>query len=738
MNKKFLSLVAGLALPLLLSTSSSASTISQSGANPIVFDTSATTDNLVVLMAAGAERNSELQISDFGAYKHFWINNFGAGSGGDYLKWHISVPATASYRVWAFDSAASSIPWKISCESYSLTFNTNSYGWDKLDCGVITLPAGTHDLYLERNGGNGSGAIKSLELIRESDKSAYETRVASFKKDNVWFADSKYGLMFQYGAWGCAANGSQKSIDQGAADFDVTAFVNKVKNTGAQYVVWSATWYRFWFQAPIPALDSIMGSSTYTASRNLIKEIAVALKAENIRFMLYYHQGMQQESGWATQQSWPSEFQTRGTGDRSRFFDNWCAVVKNIGDSLGTNLDGWFFDDGCIYYPAPFERLGTAARSGNSDRLVSYNPWVATRVTDFQDVYFAEGTHGEAIVGSAPAGSNGIITSGPHKGLLQQAMFMVEQDWGVHVDDQRTTAITTGITSSESKGWIRDASPRNLPLTFNLMMWEDGIPATSSLDVLYSVRDSFATPLTGSVNNTSEYISYSGTWAASSHRGSGDYGDDVYYTANNNDYFQYTFTGTSVSLIMIKDNAGGDVDIYIDNSFVTTVSTYNSTYLAQQVVYSNTSLSLASHTIKAVKKSGSYMQLDRIKNSSTHVNYNDGYPGMIYSGSSWGYSAPRATGDFCNDLHYTTTNNDYFQLAFSGTSVSIVMAKDNSGGDVDVYIDGSFVTTVSSYNSSYLAQQTVYSNTSLSSGSHTVKGVKKSGTYMQLDNIIVH
>jgi len=99
-----------------------------------------------------------------------------------------------------------------------------------------------------------------------------------------------------------------------------------------------------------------------------------------------------------------------------------------MGNRYGTNLDGWFFDDGTMYYPAPFEQLGQAARAGNPNRLVSYNAWIASGFTDFQDVYFAEGDHGEVHTGSAPVGGNGVFTSGSQKGLLQQAMFMMEQD----------------------------------------------------------------------------------------------------------------------------------------------------------------------------------------------------------------------------------------------------------------------------------------------------------------------
>ncbi len=96
--------------------------------------------------------------------------------------------------------------------------------------------------------------------------------------------------------------------------------------------------------------------------------------------------------------------------------------ITEIGQRYGTNLDGFFFDDGMVlYYPASFEQLHTAARTGNPNRLISWNDYVFPRVTDFQDVWFGEGSHGQSQNGSAAAGGNGVFTSGPTKGCCNTA-----------------------------------------------------------------------------------------------------------------------------------------------------------------------------------------------------------------------------------------------------------------------------------------------------------------------------
>jgi hypothetical protein len=239
------------------------------------------------------------------------------------------------------------------------------------------------------------------------------------------------------------------------------------------------------------------------------------------------------------------------------------------------------------------------------------------------------------------------------------------------------------------------------------------------------------------VNDTDAGITYTGAWTLSGSRGFGDYQDDVHYTSTNNDYFQYTFTGTGIEVVSEMDSSQGDVDIYVDGVFKQTVSTYNASRLVQQTVYSISGLSSGSHTIKGVKKSGTYMLLDRLSfTGGTKVQYNDTDPGITYSGT-WSLNNGRGFGDYNNDVHFTSTNNDYFQFTFTGTGIEWITEKDSSQGNVDIFVDNVFKQTVSTYNASRLVQQSLYSSTGLANGSHTFKAVKKTGTYMLTDSLRV-
>jgi hypothetical protein len=467
---------------------------------PLVFDQTATNDNLVVLMAAASEYSSDLTLYQDGpsAYpKHFWINNWSNGTN-DYFKWNVALATGAVYHVYAKLSAGAVVPVQLSITGTNtvLNFNTRSIGWDKLDCGTISIPGGTNQLVLRKNTTDTSQviSIKSLELIRQSDLPAYQQRVASFRADTTWLSQSKYGLMTQFGAWGYPPTGAQPSLQNMANGFSVSNFVNLVTNTGCKYVIFSLTWWTYQMLAPIQAVTNIVpGNTNLTSTRDVIGELSTALHAAGVRFTLYYHCGSDSQSPggydstpwWQAQQFPEPGYTERGVGDRSIFLTNWCNVISEVGNRYGTNLDGWFIDDGLVYYPAPFEHLGQAARAGNPNRLICYNPWIAAEYTDFQDVFMGENSQGQSQFGSAPNGGNGIFTDGPQVGLLQHGMFTMEQDWGIY---QANQPITTQITASQAIGWVQSASALGVPLSFNMMLWSDQTYSTNSLNVLLNLK----------------------------------------------------------------------------------------------------------------------------------------------------------------------------------------------------------------------------------------------------------
>jgi len=110
---------------------------------------------------------------------------------------------------------------------------------------------------------------------------------------------------------------------------------------------------------------------------------------------------------------------------------------------------------------------------------------------------------------------------------------------------------------------------------------------------------------------------------------------------------------------------------------------------------------------------------------ATETTVDDSSSSITYSGT-WN-AQTGWTGRYNNTEHESDSANAYAEYTFTGTQIKLIGEKVGYGGNADVYIDGTFQQNVSFNNSSQLFQQEIYTKTGLSSGSHTIKVVVKSG-----------
>ncbi len=473
--------------------------IEQSGPVPLVLDQKSKTDNIQYLMAAGGARNDAQKVvwHDKKFYpKHAWMNTFDRLT--DWYQWEVYAEEAAGYHIDALIyTTALNEGFRISVveTGEKIDFTKAQTGWEKYDVGVLSLPKGKSTLRMIRTTAQKNAHFKSLELVRNSDYPALLKRIDEYQTDTTWMSKSGYGLMFQAGAWGYPkplnpplprGQVERKSLEEYANDFDLPAFVEMVKGTGASYVIWSITWCEYLMCAPIKSVDRYLGHSENTSTRDLIGEMADALKKEGIKFMLYYHRGEIHQVPWFQGEDYPhEEFSKRGTGDRSVFFDSWVEIITEIGERYGDRVDGWFIDGGFVYYPAPYERMGQAMRAGNPNRITSWNSWYIVKYTDFQDASFGEGSRGGRGPHSAGPNSDGRYISGQYKGLLQHGMFEMENAWGVKQPNQY---IKTKITPEQGVKIVTNARTNSAPVSFNMMMYEDGSVSEDSLKVFEAIK----------------------------------------------------------------------------------------------------------------------------------------------------------------------------------------------------------------------------------------------------------
>ncbi|MFJ6568917.1 right-handed parallel beta-helix repeat-containing protein [Streptomyces sp. NPDC091292] len=110
--------------------------------------------------------------------------------------------------------------------------------------------------------------------------------------------------------------------------------------------------------------------------------------------------------------------------------------------------------------------------------------------------------------------------------------------------------------------------------------------------------------------------------------------------------------------------------------------------------------------------------------------------GVVYGGSGWDWkNASRGGGGgHLDDIHATQTKGDSFELAFNGTAIDVITQVNSDEGEVDLYLDGEYVTTIDNHNDTRVHQKTVFSKAGLASGVHTLKGVMKTGSYFIVDS----
>lgn len=436
-------------------------------------------NDITILMPDRAKITGNTKIFSTDRYnlKRFWVGNW--KSAADSFEWTVDVTKDGQYEATFLIAGDPGNTIEITSPANRLTCTLEHKGWDKITTpGKLSLLKGTNVITVKAME-PANLKLKSVELIDMADKKAIEKRVKEFRSDTQWLADSGYGLMVQWGGWGYPEHGPKKEWPEMIDDFDVVKFSDMVSETGAAYVVWSVTWISYYFPAPIKAIDNILPGRT--CQRDLIGDLANELNKRGIKLILYYHlgHGEQFNKDW-WEKNWVSQ------DDMTKFVDNFCTITTEVSERYGKKLDGWMIDDGMIYYPGPFERMGKALKAGNPNRLIAYNSWILPRFTEFQDFFFGEGNE-KGIDGAGPIGGNGIVAQGPQKGLQGFANFILDgPDWGIYKPE---TVITPPVyTKDEIETLVRNAMSRKFAMSFNLLMYEDGSVSPASLEMMKYVK----------------------------------------------------------------------------------------------------------------------------------------------------------------------------------------------------------------------------------------------------------
>jgi len=444
-------------------------------------------NDVTVLMAADGKNPNGLRawIND---HRRLQVKNWPVGGT---TTWEVEVAEGGQYAVNVLLSHSVQTPLQVSlssgtarCEGISSPVRGNNWRRQALE-GTLALAKGKHTLALTITPPEGTpaGAIEllSIELVQpevqlRQRESASRLRAQA---DTQWFRDAGYGLMIHWTSEVVPRNGPRKPYAEAVRDFNLPAFVEQVVRTGAKFVTLTTSHAEMVFPAPLNSLEKILPGRT--SSRDLIAELADALRVHGIRLILYYNLGSSADPKW---QNASGFFKT----DTSDFFNNWTAVIGEVGERYGDKLAGWWFDDGTASYyyrSAPWERLNTVAKTGHPQRLICFNPWILPPATEFEDYLAGEGYTDPTLAGGLNSEDKGRISSGKYAGRQASSALIMEKGW---YHTKRDTEIPPPkMQLEELQALLNRFRALQNVLMFNCEIYQEGTLSPATVELLHGL-----------------------------------------------------------------------------------------------------------------------------------------------------------------------------------------------------------------------------------------------------------
>ena len=216
-------------------------------------------------------------------------------------------------------------------------------------------------------------------------------------RDTTWFADSGWGVFCHYLTTpDMTAEEWNRQVDA----FDVEGLAAQLAGIGAPYFFITLGQNSGHYCAPNAAYEAVVGSPGKCARRDLVSELSAALAPHGVPLCVYLPSGapaadpiaMQRlEWQWGFVGEWPEAWGGERTGLRLAAFQRkWEAVIREWSLRWGTKVRGWWFD-GCYFADEMYRHadepnflsFAAAARTGNPEALVAFNPGVEVEITAF-------------------------------------------------------------------------------------------------------------------------------------------------------------------------------------------------------------------------------------------------------------------------------------------------------------------------------------------------------------------
>jgi hypothetical protein len=212
----------------------------------------------------------------------------------------------------------------------------------------------------------------------------------------AWMQDAQWGVMTHYLAdWQARTHNLTMSVEEwnGLVDgFDAEAMAKQLATAGARYYQITIGQNSGYYLSPNATYDKLTGIRPSKCSRrDLVADLYEPLHKRGIRLLVYLPSGA---PGGDKAADAALQWQN-GPHPNREFQRKWEQVIREWSLRWGKKVEGWWFD-GCYFpntmYRSPqapnFASFAAAARAGNPDAAVAFNPGVVYRMlslTPYED-----------------------------------------------------------------------------------------------------------------------------------------------------------------------------------------------------------------------------------------------------------------------------------------------------------------------------------------------------------------
>jgi alpha-L-fucosidase len=323
------------------------------------------------------------------------------------------------------------------------------------------------------------GGFLWAAAIVEKPGSAFS---ASTQDRASWMKEARWGVMTHYLAdWIARSANETMSAEKWnnlVDNFDVEGLAEQIKSVGAGYHILTIGQNSGYYLAPNATYDRLVGIQPSKCSRrDLVADMYEALHKRGIKLIVYLPAGAPGGDPVARK-----ALEWQAGAHRNREFQiKWEQVIREWSLRWSNKIAGWWFD-GCYWpnamyrsaEPPNFASFAAAARAGNPDSVVAFNPGVVDRilsVTPYEDYSAGEIDQPDRMM--IRRAVNGIVD-----GVQVHVLSYLGARWGMGLPRFSEEQVVT---------WSRKIASSGGVITWDVPVQRNGLISQPFIDQLTAV-----------------------------------------------------------------------------------------------------------------------------------------------------------------------------------------------------------------------------------------------------------